>query len=145
MTPYVPDCPFCRIAAGEEPAFVVYEDADVVAFLDRRPLFPGHTLVMPRDHVETLADLPEGLIVPLMSVVQSASRAMETGLEAQGSFVAANNRVSQSVPHLHWHVVPRRRGDGLRGFFWPRTTYASDEEASAYAEVLRRTIAELTG
>ena len=121
-------CAFCNIAAGEIAAAIVYQDAHVVAFLDHRPVFPGHMLLMPRIHVETLADLPAAEVLPLFTVAQKLSQAVETGLGADGSFVAVNNRVSQSVPHLHVHVVPRRRKDGLRGFFWPRTSYASPEE-----------------
>lgn len=136
------DCAFCRIAAGEIDASVVHADEDVVAFLDARPLQPGHTLVIPRRHVEVLGELPDELVMPLMRLVRAASRAMESALAAQGSFVAVNNRVSQSVPHLHWHVVPRSKGDGLRGFFWPRRTYASDELAEAVAAKVRAGIAE---
>jgi histidine triad (HIT) family protein len=128
-----PPCTFCAIVAGEVPATRVLEDGGFVAFLDVRPLFPGHTLVMPRQHVETLTDLPAGDAGPLFERVQALAGAMETGLGAQGSFVAVNNRVSQSVPHLHVHVVPRNRKDGLRGFFWPRTKYGSDDEAAAMA------------
>ncbi len=138
---YDAGCPFCRIAAGVDPARLVFEGERTIAFLDRRPLFPGHVLVAPRRHFETLGDLPSGELIALMEVVQAAARAMESAVEAQGSFVAVNNRVSQSVPHVHVHVVPRRRGDGLRGFFWPRGTYANDDEASAWAEVVRRGIA----
>lgn len=123
--------------AGDTPATRVFEDDEVVAFLDVRPLFPGHVLVVPREHVETLTDLPAAGIAPLFARVQALAGAMETGLGAQGSFVAMNNRVSQSVPHLHVHVVPRTKGDGLRGFFWPRQRYGSDEEATAVAERLR--------
>jgi len=122
--------------AGDTPATRVFEDDQVVAFLDVRPLFPGHVLVVPREHVETLTDLPAAGIGPLFERVQALAGAMETGLGAQGSFVAMNNRVSQSVPHLHVHVVPRTKGDGLRGFFWPRTRYA-DGEAEEYAARLR--------
>jgi histidine triad (HIT) family protein len=120
-------CIFCRIAAGETGAAVVYQDSAALAFLDHRPLFPGHCLLIPRRHVETLTDLPPGEVGPLFLVARLLSRAVEEGLEAQGSFVAINNRVSQSVPHLHVHVVPRRRKDGLRGFFWPRAAYDSAE------------------
>jgi len=131
-------CLFCRIARGGEPAAIVLETTDVVAFLDHRPLFPGHCLVVPREHVDTLGDLPAALTVPLFEAVAVLSRAVEAGLDADGSFVAVNNRVSQSVPHLHVHVVPRRKGDGLRGFFWPRGRYASEAER----EGVRRRIAE---
>ena len=123
--------------AGESPATRVLEDGEVVAFHDVRPLFPGHTLVVPRLHVETLTDLPPAAVGPLFERVRALAAAMEAGLGAQGSFVAMNNRVSQSVPHLHVHVVPRTKGDGLRGFFWPRQRYGSDEEAAAVADRLR--------
>jgi len=122
------DCLFCRIVSGELPATVVYEDENVVAFLDHRPLFPGHTLLVPRQHVETLGDLPAKLVAPYFEAAQLLSLVVESAMDAEGTFVAMNNRVSQSVPHLHVHVVPRRRKDGLKGFFWPRTKYKSDEE-----------------
>ena len=122
------ECLFCRIVSGELPATVVYEDDNVVAFLDHRPLFPGHTLLVPRQHVETLGELPTKLVAPYFEAAQLLSLAVESAMDAEGSFVAMNNRVSQSVPHLHVHVVPRRRKDGLKGFFWPRTKYKSDEE-----------------
>ena len=122
------NCLFCRIVSGEVPAVVVYEDANTLAFLDHRPLFPGHTLLVPREHYETLGDLPATQVGPLFKNVQLLARAIEAAMEAEGSFVAMNNRVSQSVPHLHVHIVPRRRKDGLKGFFWPRTKYKSDEE-----------------
>jgi histidine triad (HIT) family protein len=122
------DCLFCRIVSGELPATVVYEDENAVAFLDHRPLFPGHTLLVPRQHVETLGELPVKLVAPYFEAAQLLSLAVESAMDAEGTFVAMNNRVSQSVPHLHVHVVPRRRKDGLKGFFWPRTKYKSDEE-----------------
>ena len=121
-------CLFCRIVSGELPATIVYEDDNSVAFLDHRPLFHGHTLLVPREHVETLGDLPAQLVGPYFEAVQLLTRAVQSALEAEGTFVAMNNRVSQSVPHLHVHVVPRRRKDGLKGFFWPRTKYKGDEE-----------------
>jgi histidine triad (HIT) family protein len=133
----VPECVFCKIVAGELPAWTVLEDDDVLAFLDVRPLFPGHTLLIPKEHHETLADLPEDLVVPLFIQAQRLSAAMETVLGAAGSFVAMNNKVSQSVPHLHVHVVPRNRKDGLRGFFWPRHKYEDDAQAEAVAAKLR--------
>ena len=113
---------------GELAARIVFEDDDCLAFLDHRPVFPGHCLLVPRQHYETLIDLPSNLIEPLFCDVQFLARAVETGMQADGTFVAMNNRVSQSVPHLHVHIVPRRRKDGLKGFFWPRTKYKSDEE-----------------
>ncbi len=131
-----PDCLFCRIAAGQEPAFVVLDESEVVAFLDVRPLFAGHTLVVPRAHTDVLADLPADRLGAYFGAVQRLSRAMEDVLGAAGSFVAVNNRISQSQPHLHTHVVPRNRKDGLRGFFWPRTRYG-DGEADAVAARLR--------
>jgi histidine triad (HIT) family protein len=118
-------CLFCGIVAGETSATVVFEDEVSVAFLDHRPLFPGHTLLVPKKHFETLSDLPAELVGPFFKNVQLLARAVELAREAEGSFVAMNNRVSQSVPHLHVHIVPRRRKDGLKGFFWPRSKYES--------------------
>jgi histidine triad (HIT) family protein len=129
---------FCEIIAGERPAFVVRSDEVAVSFLDTRPVFKGHVLVVPRLHVETLTDLAE--VGPFFERVQAMARAVEEGLEAAGTFVAVNNKVSQSVPHLHAHVVPRNRKDGLRGFFWPRTKYASDAEALSYAELISKSL-----
>jgi len=131
------DCLFCRIVAGTLPAQIVLADDVAVAFLDARPVFKGHVLVVPRDHYQTLADLPAALVGPLFRRVQRISAVMPAALGSQGSFVAANNTVSQSVPHFHAHVVPRTKGDGLRGFFWPRVRYADDAEAEAYARRLR--------
>ena len=127
-----PDCLFCGIIAGTTPATIVLETDDVVGFLDVRPVFKGHTLLVPREHLVTLSDLPESLMVPLLGTAQRVADAITSGLGAQGTFVAMNNVVSQSVAHLHMHVVPRTKGDGLRGFFWPRTKYA-DGEAEQYA------------
>ena len=141
--PTDPSCTFCRIVAGELDSCTVLEDETSVAFLDRRPLFQGHTLLAPRAHYETLLDLPPELVGPLFANAQLLARALEQALGAEGSFVALNNRISQSVPHLHVHVVPRRRKDGLRGFFWPRTTYESDEQMREVGETLRSTIDEL--
>ncbi|HEX3621136.1 MAG TPA: HIT family protein [Acidimicrobiales bacterium] len=132
-----PGCVFCAIVAGETPAEVVASDDRTVAFLDARPVFPGHVLLVPRDHYETLSDLPAAMIEPLFAATQRVARAVETALEAHGTFVAMNNSVSQSVPHLHVHVVPRRRKDGLRGFFWPRQRYADDAEMAAVADRIR--------
>jgi histidine triad (HIT) family protein len=139
------DCLFCRIVDGAVPSFTVLDEPFVVGFLDTRPLFKGHTLLVPRIHVDTLPDLPRELLAPLMGAVQRTAAAMVSGLGSQGSFVASNNIVSQSVPHLHWHVVPRTKGDGLRGFFWPRTRYASEEEAQEYAGRLSEAIAPPPG
>jgi histidine triad (HIT) family protein len=131
------DCVFCRIAAGEAPAHRVYEDDTFVAFLDARPLFPGHVLLVPRAHHETIWDLPVELVGPLGERVRRLSVAVRDAMDAHGAFNAVNNVVSQSVPHLHVHVVPRRRKDGLRGFFWPRTRYESDEHAAEVAARIR--------
>jgi histidine triad (HIT) family protein len=130
-------CPFCRIVAGEAPAFVVLEDDCCTAFLDTKPLFPGHTLLVPRAHHETLVDLPASMVAPLFETAQRIAAAVEAALGAAGTFVAMNNRVSQSVPHLHVHVVPRNRKDGLRGFFWPRQAYDGDAHAAEVAASLR--------
>jgi histidine triad (HIT) family protein len=130
-------CLFCAIAAGESDAARVLEDDDFVGFLDIRPLFVGHVLLVPRTHVVTLPDLPAELRDGFVERAQRLSTAMVDGLGAEGSFVAMNNTVSQSVPHLHLHVVPRTKGDGLRGFFWPRTKYADDAEMTSYAERVR--------
>jgi histidine triad (HIT) family protein len=138
------DCLFCRIVAGEVAAPIVFEDEVSVGFLDHRPLFEGHTLLVPREHVETLADLPDRLINPYFRTVRMLSVAVRDAMGAQGSFVAANNVVSQSVPHLHFHVVPRVRKDGLRGFFWPRTKYRDDEHANEVAATVREAIAAVS-
>jgi histidine triad (HIT) family protein len=133
----VTDCRFCDIVAGTVPAHVVFTDDVAIGFLDIRPVFKGHVLVAPLEHYVTLADLPADLVGPLFTRVQRVSAAMPAAVGAQGSFVGENNVVSQSVPHLHVHVVPRTKGDGLRGFFWPRTRYADDAEAEDYARRLR--------
>lgn len=131
-------CLFCEIVAGARPATMVHADEVALAFLDARPVFKGHVLVVPRAHVETLTDLTE--TGPFFDRVRRIARAVEEGLEAGGTFVAMNNRISQSVPHLHVHVVPRNSKDGLRGFFWPRTKYASAEEAESYAALIRKAL-----
>jgi histidine triad (HIT) family protein len=135
--PVISDCVFCDIIAGRTAAEVVLADPEVVAFLDARPVFKGHVLVVPREHIVTLADLPAAAVGPFFQRVQRVSAVMPAALDCQGTFVAENNVVSQSVPHLHVHVVPRTKGDGLRGFFWPRHRYESDEEAAGYAGRLR--------
>ncbi|KYH43978.1 HIT family hydrolase [Branchiibius sp. NY16-3462-2] len=126
-------CVFCSIVARETPAFIVASDEHTVAFLDVRPVFKGHVLVVPRQHLVTLGDLPTDLLAPYFAAVQRISVALPVALGAQGTWVAENNIVSQSVPHLHTHVVPRTKGDGLRGFFWPRTKYTGGE-AQEYAD-----------
>jgi histidine triad (HIT) family protein len=134
------DCRFCAIARSEAGARIVLEDQHVLAFLDHRPLFPGHCLVIPREHHETLPDLPRPMLEPLFGAARLLSRAVVDAMEAEGSFVAVNNVVSQSVPHLHVHVVPRRRKDGLRGFFWPRTPYRDDAHAEEVRVALRAAV-----
>ncbi|MBM2623468.1 HIT family protein [Actinoplanes sp. LDG1-06] len=129
-------CVFCDIVAGSVPAFKVIDSPDGVGFLDTRPVFKGHVLIVPRAHVVTFPDLPAGDLPGYFGLVQRVAAAVPEALGAQGTFVANNNVVSQSVAHLHFHVVPRTKGDGLRGFFWPRTKYASDEEAAEYAATI---------
>lgn len=135
-------CLFCSIATGAASAHIVGENDDVVAFLDVRPLFHGHTLVVPRSHHVTLPDLPDDEVGPFFTAVRSVTVAVREAMEAQGTFVALNNVVSQSVAHLHVHVVPRSKGDGLRGFFWPRTSYPSDSEMVAVADLIRARVGE---
>jgi histidine triad (HIT) family protein len=135
-----PNCRFCQIIAGEESAHLVLEDEHSIAFLDNRPLFPGHSLLVPRDHHETLGDLPDELVGPLFANARRLSVAVPKAMRKPGSFVALNNVVSQSVPHVHVHVVPRKRKDGLRGFFWPRTKYGSEAEMRKVAERIRRAV-----
>lgn len=130
-------CVFCAIVAGDTPAHVVAADDDTLAFLDVRPVFPGHVLLVPRAHHETLGELPGALVGPLFAAAQRLSVAVQAGMDADGTFVAMNNTVSQSVPHLHVHVVPRRRKDGLRGFFWPRQRYAGGYEMATTAARIR--------
>jgi histidine triad (HIT) family protein len=136
-------CIFCRIIGGEMAGYAVLEDDVTLAFLDHRPLFPGHCLLVPKAHYGTLLDLPTTLLTPLMANAQLLARAVERGLEAHGSFVAINNRISQSVPHLHIHVVPRRRKDGLKGFFWPRQPYKDEGSMVAVQRTLRQAIAQI--
>jgi histidine triad (HIT) family protein len=136
-------CLFCRIVSGEVPAIIVYEDENSLAFLDHRPLFHGHTLLVPRRHVETLGDLPASLVGTFFKAAQLLARAVESALGAEGTFVALNNRVSQSVPHLHVHVVPRRKKDGLKGFFWPRTKYQSEEEMLEVKKLIASEVAKI--
>jgi histidine triad (HIT) family protein len=131
------DCVFCAIVAGETDAHVVFEDDASVAFLDSRPLFAGHTLLVPREHHQAIWDLPEALAGRIFVNARLLSVVIRDAMDADGTFVAANNVVSQSVPHFHVHIVPRRRKDGLRGFFWPRVKYADDAEAVAVRDAIR--------
>jgi histidine triad (HIT) family protein len=137
-------CVFCEIVRRATAAHVVFEDAVSLAFLDVRPVFEGHTLLVPKAHHETFADLPAGLIEPLFTNAQMLSRAVVDAMGATGSFVAMNNKVSQSVPHLHVHVVPRRPKDGLRGFFWPRRKYGNDDAMQRVADSIRAAVGALT-
>lgn len=136
-------CLFCRIVNGEVNASVVFDDDVSLAFLDHRPLFPGHCLLVPKNHFETLSDLPPDLVGPFFKNVQLLARAVEVALAAEGSFVALNNRVSQSVPHLHVHIVPRRKKDGLKGFFWPRNKYGNDAEILEVQQSIQSAIARI--
>lgn len=136
-------CVFCKIVARDAPGNLVYEDEETIAFLDLHPLFPGHVLVSPRGHYETLSDLPAPLIEPLFATAQLLTKAVEAALKAEGTFVAINNRVSQSVPHLHVHVVPRRRKDGLKGFFWPKNLYRDDEERESIRAAIEQTARDM--
>jgi histidine triad (HIT) family protein len=133
----MPGCVFCDIVAGERSAFVVLDDKDTMAFLDIRPLFPGHVLLVPRCHVDTFDDAPADTVIQLALAAQRLSKAVQAATGAAGSFIATNVRVSQSIPHLHFHVVPRTQGDGLRGFFWPRHKYRDDRHAEEVAEAIR--------
>ena len=137
----MPDCLFCSIVAGTVPAFRVVDTPDGIGFLDIRPVFRGHVLVVPRPHVSQLTDLSAELLPGYFALVQRVAAAVPAALGSQGTFVAVNNVVSQSVPHLHTHVVPRTKGDGLRGFFWPRTRYAGDDEARSYADRIAEALA----
>ena len=133
-------CAFCEIASGAKEAATVFQDESTVAFLDHRPLFPGHVLLIPRDHHELLADLPVDLVGPLFLRARLLSTAVQSALDAGGTFLAVNNGISQSVPHVHVHVIPRRKGDGLKGFFWPRVSYRDDAHL---AEVRERIAGEM--
>lgn len=137
------ECLFCKVVTGELPANIVFSDETSTAFLDHRPLFPGHCLLIPRIHYETLSDLPGELVAPFFKNVQLLTRAVELACEAEGSFVAMNNRVSQSVPHLHVHIVPRRKKDGLKGFFWPRNKYENETQVVETQKSIQAAIAKL--
>ena len=137
------NCLFCGIVNGEVSASIVFEDEISTAFLDHRPLFPGHCLLVPKEHFETLTDLPVELVGPFFQNAQLLTLAVEVALEAEGSFVAMNNRVSQSVPHLHVHVVPRRKKDGLKGFFWPRNKYVDQTQMFGVQKLIQTAIARI--
>jgi histidine triad (HIT) family protein len=136
-------CAFCEIASGNVRADIVYETSDFLAFLDNRPLFPGHALLCPREHYDTLLDLPPELAGPTFEATQLIARAVESAVDAEGTFIAINNRVSQTVPHLHIHIVPRRRKDGLKGFFWPRQPYKDDAAREAVRDAIERAVQKL--
>jgi histidine triad (HIT) family protein len=140
-----PNCLFCKILTKTVEAPIVWEDRNVLVFLDHRPLFPGHCLVIPKTHLETIQDLPDDLLAMLFSTARLLAKSMEQGLQAEGAFIAANNRVSQSVPHFHIHVVPRRKGDGLKGFFWPRRKYKDEQEVGEVLAALQAAIRQANG
>jgi len=133
------NCAFCKIVRHDD-GFRVFEDEQTIAFLDHRPLFPGHCLLIPKAHFETITDLPDSLVTPLFANVRMLSAAVALAMRAEGTFIAANNRVSQSVPHFHVHIVPRTKGDGLKGFFWPRRKYKSPEEIASVTSALHAAI-----
>jgi len=138
-----PNCIFCKILRNPTEDDIVYENESALVFLDHRPLFPGHCLVIPKSHLETIHDLPDSVLTPFFSAVKMLATAIEQAMQAQGTFIAANNRISQSVPHFHVHVVPRKKGDGLKGFFWPRGKYKTPEEITAVRNALRAAIAQI--
>ena len=142
LSPELQPCVFCDIVTGKVPAEIVWRSDDAIAFLDSRPLFPGHILLIPAAHIATLADLPAVQVGPLFQTVQKLESAVERALNAEGTFIAVNNVVSQSVPHLHIHIVPRRKGDGLKGFFWPRHSYGSDEYLRETAQKIRTALGQ---
>lgn len=131
---------FCEIIAGERPAAVVLESPDLIAFLDHRPLFRGHTLLVPKEHVLLLSDLPASLVPEFFTTAQRLERAVEDGLGTDGSMILINNVVSQSVPHLHLHVIPRNKGDGLRFWLGPRHPYDDTHRAEDYASKIREAL-----
>lgn len=136
-------CKFCKIVSGEEIALKIFQDDISIAFLDQRPLFPGHLLLVPRAHADTITDLPEEIVGPLFLNVRFLARAVENAMEADGTFIGINNKVSQSIPHLHIHIVPRRRGDGLKGFFWPRQTYQNETAVKAVQRAIALAVSRL--
>lgn len=135
------DCSFCNIVSGKENSFTVFENDLFLAFLDKRPLFKGHILLIPKSHIVTLTEMPEKIIGPFFKTVQMLTIAVEKSMLSEGSFIALNNRVSQSVPHLHVHIVPRTKGDGLKGFFWPRKKYSDDTEMKDVREKIKNAVA----
>ncbi|MBV9304209.1 MAG: HIT family protein [Acidobacteriaceae bacterium] len=140
-----PACVFCKIAARDLAAEIVHQNSQLIAFLDSHPLFPGHVLLCPREHYETLLDLPAELSGPMMAATQVLAKAVEAAVNAEGTFIAINNRISQTVPHLHIHVVPRRRRDGLKGFFWPRQQYRDQADREAVRAAIEREVQKLLG
>lgn len=136
-------CVFCQIIAGDLHSYIVYEDEHSIAFLDSHPLFPGHVLLCPRTHYETLLDLPQRLNGTMLTTTQLLARAVEAAVDAEGTFIAVNNYVSQTVPHLHIHIVPRRRRDGLKGFFWPRQNYKDDQAREAVRNAIEREVTKI--
>ena len=140
-----PACIFCKIVSRTIAADIVHEDAECIGFLDNRPLFPGHVLLCPREHFETLTDLPVPLTGPMMFRTQLLAKAVEAAVTAEGTFIAINNRISQTVPHLHIHVVPRRHRDGLKGFFWPRQQYRGNDDREAVRAAIEREMKKLLG
>lgn len=143
MASKVADCVFCKIIAGEVSANHIYQDEETVVFLDSGPLFPGHCLVCPRTHIANMLELPVDMMPKLFRTAQLVAKAVERGLGAEGSFVAVNNKVSQSVPHLHVHVIPRSKGDGMKGFFWPRKPYNGDDHIAETQRALKQAIADI--
>ncbi|HEX3020125.1 MAG TPA: HIT family protein [Chitinispirillaceae bacterium] len=137
------NCPFCQIITGKSSAFVVYENQNSMAFLDIKPLFSGHVLLVPKEHISILSEMPDEKIGPFFQIARTLSIAVENAMKAQGSFIALNNRISQSIPHLHLHIVPRSRGDGLRGFFWPRRNYKNEEEMCEIRDRIKKAITDL--
>jgi histidine triad (HIT) family protein len=136
-------CAFCRIISGEIESHLVFEDAVSLAFLDHRPLFPGHSLLVPKNHYETLNDLPAELIEPLFTNARLMARAVEQAMGTEGTFIAINNRISQGVPHLHIHIVPRRKKEGLKGFFWPRNPYKDEAELLKTRKAIQKAVAHI--
>lgn len=136
-------CTFCDVVSGKITSVIVFEDQDCLGFLDNRPLFPGHSLLVPKKHFETLLELPDELVTPLFLATRVLTAAVQNACHSEGTFVAINNKISQSVPHLHVHIVPRRKGDGLKGFFWPRYTYKTDDEKQAIAQAIREEVTRL--